>query len=92
MGISSLSDVIIDSPTVLIPFSFLSDCRGVVHHQVKLPIHVGKMGSDTLSSILARSVKRMGNVGLLFLLLHLWIDIGFAVQLKNHFRLLQISC
>ena len=43
-GISSLSDVIFDSPTVLIPHHSLSDCRGVVHRQVKLPIQVGKNG------------------------------------------------
>jgi hypothetical protein len=52
--------------TVLIPIQSFADCQGVAHHQAKLPTHVGKMESDTLSSVLARVVNRMGNVRTLF--------------------------
>ena len=45
-NMSSLSDNLVDgsSPTVLIPIRSLADCQGVVHHQVKLPMQVGKNG------------------------------------------------
>jgi hypothetical protein len=46
LNLSSLTDNCDGSPCLLIPLHSLSDCQGVVHHQVKLPIQVGKNGKQ----------------------------------------------
>jgi hypothetical protein len=45
LNVSSISDYCADaSPIILIPIPSLADCQGVMHHQVKLPMQVGKNG------------------------------------------------
>jgi hypothetical protein len=45
LNVSSISVYCADaSPTILIPIRSLADCQGVMHHQVKLPMHMGKNG------------------------------------------------
>jgi hypothetical protein len=83
-GISSLSDIPTGSPTVLIHVHSLSECQGVVHHQVKLPIHVGKNGKQYTKQRPCKNCKEIGkHWGTTFYCYTCGLHLVFAVQLKK---------
>ena len=60
LSISSLSDDCIGSQCHLIPVHSLSDCQGVIHHQVKLPMQVGKNGKRYTKQRPCKQCKEKG--------------------------------
>jgi hypothetical protein len=81
LGLSSLSDDCIGSQCHLIPVHSLSDCQGVVHHQVKLQ-------NDTQSSDLVNNAKDKAiKDTLCFTVTLAGCQLGFAVPLQSNIRL-----
>jgi hypothetical protein len=84
-NMSSLSDNLVDgsSPTVLIPICSLADCQGVVHHQVKLPIQVGKNGKRYTKQRPCSAKEEVINEILHFTASRVGYRLVSAVQLKK---------